>query len=124
MDEKRFREEIVPVTLKERKGETLVEADEGPRRDTTFEKLGKLKPAFKEDGSVTPGNSSSLNDGAAAVMVVSKDYAEAHGLEPLAKIQEHSSGRGGAEGYGHRACPCDKEGSEAGQASGWRRWGS
>ena len=87
MDEKRFREEIVPVTVKTRKAETVVEADEGPRRDTTLEKLDKLKPAFKEDGSVTAGNSSSLNDGAAAVLVVSRDYAEAHGLEPLAKIR-------------------------------------
>ena len=87
MDEKRFREEIVPVTVKGRKGDTVVEADEGPRRDTTLEKLAKLRPAFKKGGSVTAGNSSSLNDGAAAVMVVSRDYAEAHGLEPMAKIR-------------------------------------
>jgi 3-oxoadipyl-CoA thiolase len=87
MDEKRFREEIVPVTVKTRKAERVVEADEGPRRDTTLEKLGKLKPAFKEDGSVTAGNSSSLNDGAAAVLVVCRRYAEAHDLEPLAKIR-------------------------------------
>ena len=87
MDEKRFREEIVPVTVKTRKGETIVEADEGPRRDTSLEKLGKLKPAFKGDGSVTPGNSSSLNDGAAAVLVLSKEYAEAYGLQPLAKVR-------------------------------------
>jgi acetyl-CoA acyltransferase len=87
MDEKRFREEIVPVTVKGRKGDTVVEADEGPRRDTTLEKLAKLRPAFKEGGSVTAGNSSSLNDGAAAVMVVSRDYAEAQGLEPMAKIR-------------------------------------
>jgi acetyl-CoA acyltransferase len=88
MDEKRFRREIVPVTVKTRKSETVVEADEGPRRDTTLEKLAKLKPAFsKEGGSVTPGNSSSLNDGAAAVLVVSKEYAEAHDLEPLAKVR-------------------------------------
>jgi 3-oxoadipyl-CoA thiolase len=87
MDEKRFREEVVPVTVKGRKGDTVVEADEGPRRDTTLEKLAKLRPAFKEGGSVTAGNSSSLNDGAAAVMVVSRDYAEAHGLEPMAKIR-------------------------------------
>jgi acetyl-CoA acyltransferase len=87
MDEKRFREEIVPVTVKGRKAERVVEADEGPRRDTTLEKLGKLKPAFKEDGSVTAGNSSSLNDGAAAVLVVCRRYAEAHDLEPLAKIR-------------------------------------
>lgn len=88
MDEKRFREEIVPVTVKGRKGaETVVEADEGPRRDASLEKMAKLKPAFREGGSVTAGNSSSLNDGAAAVLVVSSDYARAHGLEPLAKIR-------------------------------------
>jgi acetyl-CoA acyltransferase len=88
IDEKRFREEIAPVTVKGRKGaETIVEADEGPRRDTSLEKLGKLGPAFKEGGSVTAGNSSSLNDGAAAVLVVSKGYAEAHALAPLAKIR-------------------------------------
>ncbi len=84
---KRFRDEIVPVTVKTRKAETVVEADEGPRRDTTLEKLGKLRPAFKKDGSVTAGNSSSLNDGAAAVLVVSADYARAHGLAPLARVK-------------------------------------
>jgi acetyl-CoA acyltransferase len=88
IDEKRFREEIVAVTVKSGKGATtVVEADEGPRRETTLEKLGKLKAAFKEDGSVTAGNSSSLNDGAAAVMVVSKDYAQRHALQPMAKIR-------------------------------------
>ena len=86
MDEKRFREEIVPVTVKTRKSETVVEADEGPRRDTTLEKLAKLGPAFKRDGSVTAGNSSSLNDGSAAVLVVSREYAEARGLQPMARI--------------------------------------
>jgi acetyl-CoA acyltransferase len=87
-DGKRFRAEIVPVTVKGRKGtETVVEADEVPRRDTTLEKLARLRPAFKSDGSVTAGNSSSLNDGSAAVMVVSREYAETHGLEPMARIK-------------------------------------
>ena len=87
-DGKKFRDEIVPVTVKGKKGaETVVEADEGPRRDTTMEKLAKLRPAFSGEGSVTAGNSSSLNDGAAAVLVVSKAYAESHGLTPLAKIR-------------------------------------
>ena len=86
-DEKRFRDEIVPVTVRTRKGETIVEADEGPRRDTSVEKLGKLGPAFREGGGVTAGNSSSLNDGSAAVLVVSREYAEAHGLAPLARIR-------------------------------------
>jgi acetyl-CoA acyltransferase len=86
-DEKRLREEIVPVTVKSRKSETLVEADEGPRRDTTLEKLANLGPAFKSDGSVTAGNSSSLNDCSAAVLVVSREYAEVRGLQPLARIK-------------------------------------
>ena len=86
-DEKRFREEIVPVTVKTRKEETVVEADEGPRRSASLEKLAKLPPAFKEGGSVTAGNSSSLNDGAAALLVVSDEYARAHGLEPMARIR-------------------------------------
>jgi acetyl-CoA acetyltransferase family protein len=86
-DGKKFREEIVPVTVRGRKDDTVVEADEGPRRDTSMERLGKLKPAFKGEGSVTAGNSSSLNDGAAAVLVVSRAYAEAHGLHPLAKVR-------------------------------------
>jgi acetyl-CoA acetyltransferase len=68
-DEKRFREEIVAVTVKGRKEDTVMEADECPRRDTSLEKLAKLKPAFKKGGSVTSGNSSSLNDGAAAALV-------------------------------------------------------
>src|ERR671911_478207 len=71
-DGKRFRQEIVPVTVKGRRSETVAEADEGPRRDTSVEKLAELKPAFKEGGGVTAGNSSTLNDGAAAVLVVSK----------------------------------------------------
>ncbi len=86
-DEKRFREEITPVTVKGRKSDTVVEADEGPRRDSSLERLARLKPAFKGEGSVTAGNSSSLNDGAAALMVVSREYAEAHNLEPMAKVR-------------------------------------
>ena len=86
-DEKRMREEIVPVPVKTRKSEELVEADEGPRRDASLEKMAKLKPAFKEGGSVTAGNSSPLNDGAAAALVVSGEFARVHGLEPLARIR-------------------------------------
>ena len=73
--------------MKGRKGDTVVDADEGPRRDSSIEALAKLRPAFTKDGSVTAGNSSPLNDGAAAVMVVSDGYAKAHGLTPLAKIR-------------------------------------
>jgi acetyl-CoA acetyltransferase family protein len=87
IDDKRFWEETVPVPVKTRKAETLLEVDEGPRRDTSLEELARLKPAFVEGGSVTAGNSSSLNDGAAAVLLVSADFARAYDLEPLARIR-------------------------------------
>lgn len=87
MDGGLFKDEMIPVPVQTRKGEILIDADEGPRRDTSLEQLAKLKPAFREGGSVTAGNSSSLNDGAAAVLLVSKAYAQAHGLRPLATIR-------------------------------------
>ena len=88
IDRGRFREEVVPVPTVAADGrEVVVEVDEGPRRDTSLEKLAALKPAFRPGGTVTAGNSSSLNDGAAAVLVVSKEYARAHGLRPLAAIR-------------------------------------
>jgi 3-oxoadipyl-CoA thiolase len=86
-DEGRFADEIVPVPIAARKGEALVSADEGPRRDTSLEQLAALRPAFKPGGSVTAGNSSSLNDGAAALLLTSRSYALAHGLRPLAKVR-------------------------------------
>jgi acetyl-CoA acyltransferase len=78
-----FAGELVPV---ETKGGSVT-VDECPRRDTTLERLGKLAPAFAKDGTVTAGNSSPLNDGAAALLVTSDGYARAHGLEPLARIR-------------------------------------
>ena len=87
MDEGRFLAEIVPVPVPQRGGEQLVEFDEGPRRDTTLEKLAQLRPAFHADGTVTAGNSSTLNDGAAALLLASEEYARAHGLRPLARIR-------------------------------------
>ena len=87
-----FKDEIVPVTVKGRKGDVVVDTDEGPRADTSEETLGKLKPAFKKDGSVTAGNAPGLNDGAASVMVVSEELAQAHGLTPLAEIVDYASG--------------------------------
>jgi acetyl-CoA acyltransferase len=86
-DAGRFGDELVPVTVKGRKGDSVVEADEGPRRDSSMEVLGKLRPAFTKDGTVTAGNSSPLNDGAAALMIVSDGYAKAHGLTPMAKVR-------------------------------------
>ncbi len=79
----RFAEEIVPVELN---GEGSFERDEGPRSDTSLEKLAKLKPAFREGGTVTAGNSSTLNDGAACLVVGSADAAERIGAEPLARV--------------------------------------
>ncbi|HEY2636528.1 MAG TPA: thiolase family protein [Solirubrobacteraceae bacterium] len=79
----RFDDELVPVEVRD----GVVERDQGPRADTSLEKLAKLRPAFTKDGSVTAGNSSPLNDGAAALMLVSREYAEAHGLEPLACVR-------------------------------------
>jgi 3-oxoadipyl-CoA thiolase len=87
IDSGRFAEEIVPVTIPQKKGDPKVEdTDERPRRDTTLESLGRLKPAFREGGSVTAGNSSGLNDGAAALLLMSEDKAKELGLMPLARI--------------------------------------
>ena len=81
----RFRDEIVPVTIKGRKGDTVVEADEYPR-EVTLEGLAKLRPAFKPDGRVTAGNASGINDGAAALVVASGEAVAKHGLKPLLKL--------------------------------------
>lgn len=79
-----FEEEIVPVVIKGRKGDTVFSADEGPRAGTTAESLAKLRPAFKKDGIVTAGNSSTINDGAAAVVLMSEEMANKLGIVPMA----------------------------------------
>jgi len=82
-----FKDEIVPVEIPQRKGEPVVfNIDEGPRKDTALEKLAKLKPVFKKDGTVTAGNASTLNDGASAVVVASEEAIKNKGLNPLARI--------------------------------------
>ena len=82
-----MKDEIVPVEIPQKKGDPIVFAvDEGPRKDATLEKLAKLRPAFKKDGTVTAGNASSLNDGAAAVAVASADAVKGKGLTPMARI--------------------------------------
>jgi len=86
MREGRFKDEIAPVTVKGRKGEVVVEADEYPKPDTTREVLAKLRPAFSKTGSVTAGNASGINDGAAALVVMSAAEAAKRGLTPLARI--------------------------------------
>ncbi|MCO5787892.1 acetyl-CoA C-acetyltransferase [Pseudomonas sp. G11-1] len=88
----RFETEITPVVIPQRKGEPLtISQDEQPRASTTLESLGKLRPAFKNDGTVTAGNASSLNDGAAAVMLMSADKARELGLPVLARITAYAS---------------------------------
>jgi acetyl-CoA C-acetyltransferase len=86
-DEGRFKDEIVPVEVKGRKGQvTIVDTDETPRRETSLEVLAKLRPAFQKEGKVTAGNAPGLNDGAAAVVVASRAKAQAMGVTPLARI--------------------------------------
>ena len=83
----RFKDEIVPVLIPQRKGDPKVfDTDEFPRFGTTAESLGKLRPAFKKDGTVTAGNASGVNDGAAAIVVAGGDAVKAKGLTPLARI--------------------------------------
>ncbi len=87
IDSGSFAEEISPVPIPQKKGDPiLVTTDERPRRDTHLETLGKLRPAFRKDGTVTAGNSSGLNDGAAAVLLMSAEKAQALGMKPLARI--------------------------------------
>ena len=87
IDAGRFRDEILPVEVPAGKGKTeTITTDEQPRRDTTVEKLAALKPVFRKDGSVTAGNASSINDGAAALALSSRAWAEAHGVRPRARI--------------------------------------
>lgn len=87
----KFADEIVAVTIKGRKGDTVVDADEYIRHGATLDAMEKLRPAFAKDGSVTAGNASGLNDGAAAVLVMSEDEAARRGLTPLARIASYAT---------------------------------
>lgn len=86
IEEGKFKNEITPVSIQTRKGEIVIGRDEHPRSDTSLEKLAKMKPAFKQDGTVTAGNASGVNDGAAALILMSADKAKELGIKPLAKI--------------------------------------
>ncbi len=87
IDSGRFQDEIVPVRIPQRKGDPLlVDTDERPRRDTSLEALGRLRPAFRSNGTVTAGNASGLNDGAAAVLLMSAEKAQALGMKPMARV--------------------------------------
>ena len=92
IEEGRFKDEIVPIEIPHRKGDPVVfDTDEYPKKGTTSEKLGGLRPAFKKDGSVTAGNASGINDGAAALVVMSRAKAEELGLKPLVVIKGNAS---------------------------------
>ena len=82
----KFDKEIVPYTISSKKGDIVFDKDEGIREDSSMESLGKLKPVFKKDGIVTAGNSSQLSDGASALVVTSRSWAEEHGIKPMASI--------------------------------------
>jgi acetyl-CoA C-acetyltransferase len=91
--EGRFKEEIIPITIPQKKGEPIiVDKDEGPREDTSLEKLAQLKPVFKENGTVTAGNASQISDGAAAVVVASEDFVKEYKIKPLARIKAYAVG--------------------------------
>lgn len=99
IDEGHFRREIVPVEIASRKGTTVVDTDESPRRDASAESMAKLRPAFPKDAPqeieelvVTAGNAPGLNDGGSATVVVSEEYARAHGLQILARVSAYASG--------------------------------
>jgi acetyl-CoA C-acetyltransferase len=90
MDAGYFKDQILPVEIKTRKGTTVVDTDEHPRRDATVEGMGKLRPVFDKSGSVTAGNASGINDAAAAVILMERSAAEKRGLKPLARLVDYS----------------------------------
>jgi acetyl-CoA C-acetyltransferase len=87
----KFKDEIVPFTIKGRKGDTVVDQDEYIRHGATLESVSKLRPAFTKDGSVTAANASGLNDGAAGVLLMSEEEAQRRGIEPLARIASYAT---------------------------------
>jgi acetyl-CoA C-acetyltransferase len=88
----KFKSEIFPIEIKQAKGDPKIfDTDEGPRGDTTVEKLAKLRPAFQKDGMVTAGNAPGLNDGSSAIVVASMEYAQKHGHKPIAKIIDYTA---------------------------------
>ena len=115
--EGKFKDEIIPITIKGRKGDTVVEADEFIRGDTTAESLSKLRPAFKTDGTVTAGNASGLNDGAAAVLLMTRAEAENRGLKPLATIQSWATAGVDPTIMGTGPIPASKKALEK---AGWK----
>ncbi|MCX8125144.1 MAG: acetyl-CoA C-acetyltransferase [Spirochaetes bacterium] len=113
----KFKDEIVPVPIKDKKGEVLFDTDEHPRFGTTMEALSKLKPAFKKDGVVTAGNASGINDGAAAAVVMSADMAKKLGITPLCRIASYASAGVDPALMGTGPIPASKKALEK---AGWK----
>lgn len=103
VDAGKFKDEIIPVMVKGRKGETVVDTDEYPRRDASLEKLAKLKPTFKEDGRVTAGNSSGMNDAASGVILMAEDQGKRAGNSDPRADQKRCDHRRPSGGHGHRS---------------------
>jgi acetyl-CoA C-acetyltransferase len=112
----KFKDEIVPVTIKTRKGDIVVEDDEYPRHGATVEGMAKLRPAFSKDGTVTAGNASGINDGAAAVVLMSAEEAQKRGIEPLATIKSWATTGVDPEIMGTGPIPASKAALEK---AGW-----
>lgn len=104
----RFDKEIVPVKIKSKKEEIELKQDEGVREDTSIEALAKLRPAFREGGIVTAGNASQLSDGAAALIVTSREFAESRGLKPIASILDYNTGGTKPEWIMEAPIPCTR----------------
>lgn len=111
--EGKFKDEIVPVEVPQRKGDPIiVDTDEYPRHGTTIEKLAKLKPAFKKDGTVTAGNASGINDGAAMLVVMAKEKADELGIKPLVTIKSYASAALDPKIMGYGPVPATKKALE------------
>jgi acetyl-CoA C-acetyltransferase len=113
----KFKDEIVPVTVKTRKGEVVIDTDEHPKVGTTAEALAKLRPAFAKDGTVTAGNASGLNDGAAALVLMTADAAAQRGIQPLARVASWATAGVDAAIMGSGPIPASRL---ALQKAGWK----
>jgi acetyl-CoA C-acetyltransferase len=113
----RFKDEIVPVKIQTRKGEQVIDADEHPRHGTTLEALTKLRPAFDKNGTVTAGNASGINDGAAALVLMSADEARRRGLQPLARIASWATAGVDPKVMGSGPIPASRKALEK---AGWK----
>ncbi|MFM9890579.1 MAG: acetyl-CoA C-acetyltransferase [Rickettsiales bacterium] len=113
----KFQAEIIPITIKNKKGDVVVDKDEFIRPDTTVESLSKLRPAFKPDGTVTAGNASGINDGAAAVLLMTRREAEKRGLKPIATIKSWATAGVDPKIMGTGPIPASKKALEK---AGWK----